>query len=354
MKRPDDFLDHVLFLLFRNQQQDFAKQSSTMTLPAGNIWCPECRESHHDQQICSVCGTALVEPPPDPPQPRESNNNRILPTFRDVYPDHAELSTSIARLQQVSSDLHRSGGNLQDVMQMLQLQIQQIEHAQTLMQNNLDSLGDHILQFAPAANLRSNPTDTSFLESLPRITLTPQSHLLRQARIRLKDGTDLECASAGFGGMETVTGSPSISHRGDGTTFVKRAQMAQEEGYPACVVINNVDQPWPFHMTDSQRLGASITIPVVLLRKSCGPALLASPHDVTVTVESRSEDCCVCTECFAPGNTLIELPRCHHRFHEACALTWLRQHNTCPYCRDQVDSSEPQERSANEHGTFYG
>ncbi|CAM9950168.1 unnamed protein product [Phaeothamnion confervicola] len=42
--------------------------------------------------------------------------------------------------------------------------------------------------------------------------------------------------------------------------------------------------------------------------------------------------CTICMEPFCPGNVAALLP-CHHAFHEACAMIWLRQHGTCPIDR---------------------
>jgi hypothetical protein len=42
----------------------------------------------------------------------------------------------------------------------------------------------------------------------------------------------------------------------------------------------------------------------------------------------------------AVGNTVLKLPSCGHVFHEECAVTWLTQHNTCPYCRHELPLQE--------------
>lgn len=337
-----------------------------------------------------VCGAELVQPPPDDP----TNSVRVIPTLEEAMDQlnnrvdrgqagGPQIRPSITDIEQVTRDLQQSGAELRTVVDLLQLQIQQMRQAQTLLQhgvheseiqinsllgsnnslretvenlaNSMDAMQDPTILTAQS----SNATDPATLANLPRTLLTAESPFLRQATVRLKNGTELECTAATFGALGTVTGTPGITDRGVwswvGQTFVQRAQTAQEDGFRSCIVINHVTEPWPFHMMDSKGVGGNVNIPVVLVRKECGSALLASsPEDVTVTVEPRVEDCCVCAENFAVGHTQIQL-RCGHRFHEECALTWLRRHNTCPYCRDQVDrSTSGEEATAANHATFYG
>ncbi|KAK2950245.1 putative Protein kinase domain containing protein [Blattamonas nauphoetae] len=45
--------------------------------------------------------------------------------------------------------------------------------------------------------------------------------------------------------------------------------------------------------------------------------------------------CCICMTDYEPGETLIILP-CHHRFHRECVGEWLKEQNSCPFCKEAV------------------
>lgn len=44
-------------------------------------------------------------------------------------------------------------------------------------------------------------------------------------------------------------------------------------------------------------------------------------------------ECIICCETLDIEQRVVQLPICGHFFHEPCALTWLTEHNSCPYCR---------------------
>lgn len=55
-------------------------------------------------------------------------------------------------------------------------------------------------------------------------------------------------------------------------------------------------------------------------------------------------DCAVCKDVFEKEETFLELP-CGHIFHEPCIHPWLRDHNTCPVCRFELET-ESEETTA--------
>jgi hypothetical protein len=63
---------------------------------------------------------------------------------------------------------------------------------------------------------------------------------------------------------------------------------------------------------------------------------------IEVTADSKpAEDCTVCQEGFELGQHALELP-CHHHFHSDCVKPWLKEHNTCPTCRYELETDDPE------------
>ena len=59
--------------------------------------------------------------------------------------------------------------------------------------------------------------------------------------------------------------------------------------------------------------------------------------------------CNICLENFEIGN-ILRILECNHEFHENCILTWLKKNNTCPVCRHELESNDPNyERRKNNH-----
>ena len=186
--------------------------------------------------------------------------------------------------------------------------------------------------------------------------------------------------------------------RGDGLTFVQKARMAQDAGASAVVIGNNTPTPWPYVMKDSKgeskKPEKSISIPVAMIKEEESKRIMQQfekkkdlkrkriqllppipnqiylgkgPHqqqeqllrlqqtlsqdsfcDIQdwslsseLMISAQSTDCPVCCEQMKTGETVIQLPGCGHIFHEACALAWLKSHNTCPYCRRELPTDDP-------------
>lgn len=58
---------------------------------------------------------------------------------------------------------------------------------------------------------------------------------------------------------------------------------------------------------------------------------------VTREMERKGEICTICLAAFKAGEYANRLP-CRHIFHGECVVPWLRTRNTCPVCRQVVDS----------------
>lgn len=141
-----------------------------------------------------------------------------------------------------------------------------------------------------------------------------------------------------------------------GSTFVGKAIAAQKAGASA-VVIGNNGSVWPFIMKDStghaERSG--LNIPVVMVKQSDTKWMKEMVRDhegstvsCTVACELACNDgeenfsCVVCQERFKVGDVVITLPDCRHTFHENCVMTWLEKHNTCPFCRKELPTDDPE------------
>jgi len=55
---------------------------------------------------------------------------------------------------------------------------------------------------------------------------------------------------------------------------------------------------------------------------------------------AESPKCTVCCEEFEKGKNVTKLP-CNHIFDHACIESWLKMHNTCPVCRFELESADP-------------
>lgn len=56
--------------------------------------------------------------------------------------------------------------------------------------------------------------------------------------------------------------------------------------------------------------------------------------------EFNEQTCNVCLENFIKGQISMTLD-CGHNFHEKCIIHWLKMRNTCPVCRHELESNDP-------------
>jgi E3 ubiquitin-protein ligase RNF115/126 len=71
---------------------------------------------------------------------------------------------------------------------------------------------------------------------------------------------------------------------------------------------------------------------------------LSTLPDVVVTdamvAAAEGAECAVCKEDFSPGDGAKQMP-CKHIYHADCIVPWLELHNSCPICRFELPTDDP-------------
>lgn len=57
--------------------------------------------------------------------------------------------------------------------------------------------------------------------------------------------------------------------------------------------------------------------------------------------EGEGDECAVCKDGFAAGQRAKRLP-CSHRYHDECIVPWLHVRNSCPLCRFELPTDDPE------------
>ncbi|GJN29975.1 hypothetical protein PR202_gb18246 [Eleusine coracana subsp. coracana] len=79
---------------------------------------------------------------------------------------------------------------------------------------------------------------------------------------------------------------------------------------------------------------------------------VAALPDVTVSTDMMQADggaqCAVCMDDFLLGASAKQLP-CKHVFHKDCILPWLDLHSSCPVCRFELPTDDPDYQTQHQH-----
>ncbi|KAG2241875.1 hypothetical protein Bca4012_084653 [Brassica carinata] len=58
------------------------------------------------------------------------------------------------------------------------------------------------------------------------------------------------------------------------------------------------------------------------------------------TLKDEMNQCAVCMDEFEDGGDVKQMP-CKHVFHQDCLMPWLQLHNSCPVCRYELPTDDP-------------
>lgn len=62
---------------------------------------------------------------------------------------------------------------------------------------------------------------------------------------------------------------------------------------------------------------------------------------ITAAEAAHNMKCLVCLGLMDEGDEVKQLP-CSHRFHTDCILPWLKKVNSCPLCRHELPTDDPE------------
>jgi len=326
-------------------------------------WCPFCEEICHDHAvICTICGANLDALSPSrqsrtQPMMLSPSENRM----QDLQESNRELAGLLHHLRARVSDIRQQVSDIRDQQEII------LQHQQAFQQSPPDAMDPQ------NAVAQARPTSLKTLAELPRISIQNSSSFLYHVSLKLCKKEDkifeaivgefgptpphsllekqvvVACPLTGKGTLECqAENSILYMERGDGITFVQKAFIAQKAGAVAVVIGNNTSHPWPYVMKDSKGEANTLglKIPVVMISREDGKDLMEwcnndqSPLKANLTVEEIGKDCIICVEPLSLNQTALRLPSCGHLFHESCALLWLEQHNSCPYCRQELPTDD--------------
>lgn len=66
-------------------------------------------------------------------------------------------------------------------------------------------------------------------------------------------------------------------------------------------------------------------------------------------LKSELAQCAVCKDDFELGTVVKQMP-CKHVYHQDCVLPWLELHNSCPVCRYELPTDDPDYESRGNSG----
>ncbi|KAL5230973.1 hypothetical protein ABZP36_029749 [Zizania latifolia] len=144
-----------------------------------------------------------------------------------------------------------------------------------------------------------------------------------------------------------------VSNAADEFDWEEVAPASGEQPEPEWEVLADVPPPDPAPATadegfvyTSDREVYEVLVGEGLFLKSKPPAARSAVEALPSAVvaaceEGEGEECAVCRDGVAAGERVKRLP-CSHRYHEECIVPWLYVRNSCPLCRFELPTDDPQ------------
>ncbi|KAL3070320.1 hypothetical protein niasHS_016147 [Heterodera schachtii] len=90
---------------------------------------------------------------------------------------------------------------------------------------------------------------------------------------------------------------------------------------------------------------------VVATPKQIQSALAALETITPIPYEANAneeDNCCAICLDLIENETMVKPLPCNHIFHNKCIKSWLKEHITCPFCRDALSMEEEEEEDEEE------
>jgi hypothetical protein len=322
-------------------------------------WCPSCLETQQAESprdySCRVCGAALRATPTDAPS---------------TGPEHVQQQVDIGQAIHSFLAMIDRGGMQADAL-------------------GLPGLPPDVLQNLTALShgTEARPSSEAVIAKLPRFTGEENSWILHTATLRIKGlprvaegqavaeshkkvlvidaligelssvqdqvftatlaACDPLTAEANkLCNQQQLSGAIAVAVRGV-STFAAKALTLKAAGCRAAIIVQSADV-WPYIMKDSKKEAADLgEFPVCMVNKPSGKLLLdglkaaTAPVHCELAISQSKKDCVICVEPFALGSQFVRLP-CGHLFHGECVKAWLQRRNTCPTCRFELQTGNPE------------
>jgi Ring finger domain/PA domain len=362
-----------------------------MTIPASN-WCADCdEECRGHSRVCTQCGGTLTAPPGRTSTAVSNTPSlRLLPELDAFLPGGLSMHDVRDQLREVREQVRATQWLADQAIANNTNEWQTIPAA--LLDPSASSSGktptsQQVLQKLPLEKLHAKSASffqvtlvvttksgtreyegvTGELGALPlaaTTTTTTTNHRIIievDAPLWIPHSRNQRTLKEPFTNLPTTatatTTDPSfiaVLERGHGISFFTKSLAAEKAGAVAVIVMNDKEEPWPYVMKDSRtpaekKLQGTVSIPVVMISQAQGRDLLAtntlgSSAKLAISHNAQHKSCVICTDDFSIGQTILTLTNyCGHVFHKECAMQWLKQHNTCPYCRRALPTDNPDE-----------
>jgi E3 ubiquitin-protein ligase RNF115/126 len=252
-------------------------------------WCHQCtREIRPNlpQLVCPTCGGDFIEEIEESPTPQTTT----IPTTIQNQPNHFTLFGNIQNNQQFQQNSQNQINNQQQTGQTFP----SININTTQYTNPMTGIMQQISQLLEQ-NIHFNST-----------TPTPNT-VIFQASFGTQHGSPLSNIFHGFG--PTLAGNP-----GD---YLFGPSMEQ--------FLNHLFETARYHGPPPASKEVVKKLKVV---------------KIEADKVGESTDCAVCKEEFAVDEEALEL-FCKHLFHKDCIMPWLEMRNSCPVCRFELPTDDP-------------